>query len=588
MSDIQTQNSTEINVYCSEDENLSDYDMENTRPGQGTQSHEYEKSTQPMSSFTTAGFTTYCQQNVQQTTEDKFTMENIHTMLQELYKAITEKVVMENAAMFTALKLESTNIKKELEDLRKEVRSTYLSKKIPCDVVSQNKSVHIITNDTPMNTPEGSKTNGYKPSKLSNQPLPENQIPIRPPKPATVPKVPTMASIAATNAPQTSKNVDWNTVSRKKSKNINAKDMWPGMVKNVEEQKRRIVFTRKTEKTVPSPSTAQDILHAVNMMLLGMKAPAHLRLTRLKYNERGNLTGLTTAQTTAEAMIVRFKESILKVVLRFDPEITEITANQQWIRLKAHGVELSRYYNDNGLSKIRDEIAAGPSALQLPFTPRWVSGHERMDFMAKNGLKTHSSIGFTVRTATEADRVMKQGLHFGGRFHKVEKFLKVGPDTLCPKCCHWGHTTYGCPTPEKVRCAICAENHLTIDHKCSIVGCQSGKGKYCAKHGHYKCVNCGGKHMANASTCAIHKQAITIARNGRDEWKEREKEYELRNSRPENEDESDSTCGEDTRETSQENPEIDLEVSKSLDMEICESTVPDTQIDNGSTNPETI
>lgn len=94
--------------------------------------------------------------------------------------------------------------------------------------------------------------------------------------------------------------------------------------------------------------------------------------------------------------------------------------------------------------------------------------------------------------------------------------------------------------------------------------------------------------MANASTCAIHKQAITIARNGRDEWKEREKEYELRNSRPENEDESDSTCGEDTRELSQENPEIDLEVSKSLDMEICENTVPDTQMDNGSTNSETI
>ena len=182
-----------------------------------------------------------------------------------------------------------------------------------------------------------------------------------------------MASIAAKNAPQTSKSLDWNIVSRKEPKNTNAKDIWPGMVKNVEEQKRRIVFTRKTEKTVSSPSTAQDILHAVNMMFLGMKAPAHLRPTILRYNERGNLTGLTTAQTTAEAMIVRFKENILKVVLRFDPEITEITANQQWIQLKAHGVELSRYYNNNGLLIIRDEIAAGPSALHLPFTSRWVS-----------------------------------------------------------------------------------------------------------------------------------------------------------------------------------------------------------------------
>ncbi|RKF60404.1 hypothetical protein GcM3_165018, partial [Golovinomyces cichoracearum] len=92
ISDIQTQKSAEINVYYSENEHLPDFDMVNTQPGQGSKSHEYEKSTQPVRSFTTAGFTTYCQQTAQRTIEGKFTMENIHVMLQELYKAITEKM----------------------------------------------------------------------------------------------------------------------------------------------------------------------------------------------------------------------------------------------------------------------------------------------------------------------------------------------------------------------------------------------------------------------------------------------------------------------------------------------------------------
>lgn len=137
--------------------------------------------------------------------------------------------------------------------------------------------------------------------------------------------------------------VDWNIVSRIRSRNTNAKDMWPGMVKYIDEQKQRITLARKLENTVSSLSTSQDILHAVNVMLLGMKAFVHLRPIRLWHNERGNLTGLTTAQNTAEAVILRLKKSVLKVALRFDSDITETTANQQWIQLKAHHVELSMY-----------------------------------------------------------------------------------------------------------------------------------------------------------------------------------------------------------------------------------------------------
>lgn len=85
------------------------------------------------------------------------------------------------------------------------------------------------------------------------------------------------------------------------------------------------------------------------MKLLNMKVPAHLRLVRLRYNDRGNLIGLTITQKTADSMFPRFKEMCSQIALRFDAEIIEVAVNQQWVHLKAHAVELERYYKPNGM-----------------------------------------------------------------------------------------------------------------------------------------------------------------------------------------------------------------------------------------------
>ncbi|POS88401.1 hypothetical protein EPUL_000062 [Erysiphe pulchra] len=270
--------------------------------------------------------------------------------------------------------------------------------------------------------------------------------------------------------------------------------------------------TKRGSEHIP----AQDILHAVNMKLLSMKVPAHIHFVNLRYNERGNPTGLTTAQTTAEAMLPRVKEICLQTALRFDGDISDISANQQWMYLKAHGVELARYYNDCGLNRIREEAIAGPSAIDLPFTPGWVSGPERMEYYSTSGSEKHSTIYFI------------QVLHFSGRYHKVESYRRVvGPETICPECCHWGNTTYGCATLEIVRCAICAESHLTINHKCPISGYRSSR---------------------ESASFPDYKQAIAIARIERDEWREKEKDYELRRKMPEENGDSESHCSSETLE----------------------------------------
>lgn len=57
-------------------------------------------------------------------------MNGIHELLKGIYKAPTEKFVMEITAMFSMLKAENTNFKKELEELRREVRSTFMAQNI--------------------------------------------------------------------------------------------------------------------------------------------------------------------------------------------------------------------------------------------------------------------------------------------------------------------------------------------------------------------------------------------------------------------------------------------------------------------------
>lgn len=85
---------------------------------------------------------------------------------------------------------------------------------------------------------------------------------------------------------------------------------------------------------------------------------------------------------------------------------------------------------------MREKVHAGTSALEIPFIPRWIVGQEGMDHITEEGTKQHLLIYFIVRTEVEPDRLLKQGIHFGGKCHKVEKYRRVRPDTICLTCCH--------------------------------------------------------------------------------------------------------------------------------------------------------
>ncbi|KAI0998810.1 hypothetical protein K3495_g9388 [Podosphaera aphanis] len=226
-----------------------------------------------------------------------------------------------------------------------------------------------------------------------------------------------MSTIAATNVPSTAKPVKWKVIGNKKAKNAQ-KDAVPAPTKSVERAKRRFIFLRSPEAPQGTSSTAQDILYYLNMTLLGMKLPAHLRVVKLRYNERGKLTGLTTEQTIAGTMTSIFQVVFLKSALRFNPHVKEVHANQQWIGLKVHTVELGRYFPRDRFEVLGSEVMAGPSAIELPLVPWWIAHPDRIADAAINGTQQHSMIKITERTSAEAQRILKQGLHFEGKHHR--------------------------------------------------------------------------------------------------------------------------------------------------------------------------
>jgi predicted ATP-dependent serine protease len=102
-------------------------------------------------------------------------------------------------------------------------------------------------------------------------------------------------------------------------------------------------------------------------------------------------------------------------------------------------------------------------------------------------------------------------------------------------------------------------------------------GKYCSKHGSYKCTNCGGNHTARATKCPEHRQAVAIAKSDRQEWREREKLQEERSDSPESKDDTVSICS-----------SIQSELDTTEKMIFNEKTIDDTEMEEGGLESQSI
>ena len=110
------------------------------------------------------------------------------------------------------------------------------------------------------------------------------------------------------------------------------------------------------------------------------------------------------------------------------------------------------------------------------------------------------------------NQLCKRGVRLPGSRHEVDAFEEERPDALCLRCGEWGHVTH-CEAKDP-RCAICAKEHATRDHQCSVEGCRMGRGRMCP-HTTAKCANCGGPYGARADACAAKRIAQHAARGWR-------------------------------------------------------------------------
>ena len=104
-------------------------------------------------------------------------------------------------------------------------------------------------------------------------------------------------------------------------------------------------------------------------------------------------------------------------------------------------------------------------------------------------------------------RVCRSGVRLFGRY-EVEAFEENRPDAFCNRCSRWGHIAAHCSAAP--RCSICAEDHITQDHRCSVEGCRAGRGRG-FPHRTTKCANCGGPYGARADACAAKREARQLA-----------------------------------------------------------------------------
>jgi hypothetical protein len=111
----------------------------------------------------------------------------------------------------------------------------------------------------------------------------------------------------------------------------------------------------------------------------------------------------------------------------------------------------------------------------------------------------------TVGTWKEAQKLIANGLRFGGYRHSVTLYWETGPDSVCPRCSGVGHTSYKACGDRPPRCYICAGDHEGLEHACKVTSCQK-LGAPCL-HLPASCANCGGNHQALNKACPQLREA---------------------------------------------------------------------------------
>jgi len=115
---------------------------------------------------------------------------------------------------------------------------------------------------------------------------------------------------------------------------------------------RRVLFARNSQSHACDP---RDIMFEVNKALAHTRAHVAVRLTNLRYTEKGNLSGVVRENACAGDLL-EFTPAVMSAVQKLDPAAINIEKTEKWQKLRVHGVALDRYMSEGGLDVAREEI----------------------------------------------------------------------------------------------------------------------------------------------------------------------------------------------------------------------------------------
>jgi DNA-binding ferritin-like protein len=254
---------------------------------------------------------------------------------------------------------------------------------------------------------------------------------------------------------------------------------------------RRILLVRNKQSHHCDP---RDIMFAVNKALAHARADVTVRLIKMKYTEKGNLSCVLSEHACAEELL-RYALAVMDAVQDLDPAVIDVEKTERWRKLRVHGVDLDRYMTEEGLDLVR-EVTEVMTDSQLPYAPRWIERDDLAERFDSGAIK-RSTLVLTVKTKRAADTILVKGLSFGGRRHEAERFWERGEGRMCMQCCGGDH--FG-KCAEETNCYICAGEHEGAKHQCAVEGCNK-KAEPC-EHLMVKCANCRGPHVATSRKCS--------------------------------------------------------------------------------------
>jgi hypothetical protein len=187
----------------------------------------------------------------------------------------------------------------------------------------------------------------------------------------------------------------------------------------------RILFVRNAQSHDRDP---RDIMFEVNKALAHAKAHVTVRLIKMGYTEKGNLTGVIGENALAECLFVH-AQAVMAAVQKLDPEVVYMDKTEKCCKLRVHGVALDRYMTEGGLELARREIEL-VTGEQLPYAPRWIKG-DTLGERYENGTIKRPTLVLTVKSKHAADTIMAKELSFGGRRHEAERLWERGQGGMC-------------------------------------------------------------------------------------------------------------------------------------------------------------